>query len=94
MSTFDIKTKSALRFECYLWGHEIANGFSELNDSVEQRQRFEDDNHIRQMINKPTIALDNEFLDSLASVPDCSGVALGIDRLIWILLDRSGQKKS
>ncbi len=91
MSRFDNNTNSALRFECYLWGHEIANGFSELNDPIEQRQRFDNDNHIRQMINKPNIALDNEFLESLRGMPDCSGVALGIDRLIWILLDRAEQ---
>lgn len=77
----------AERFECYYQGIELANGFNELTDSNEQKKRFKMDNVKRKELNKPERAIDNNFIEALASgVPDCAGVALGIDRLMMLAL--------
>jgi elongation factor P--(R)-beta-lysine ligase len=77
----------AARFELYLDGLELANGFHELADPSEQRARFNQDlalRHARGQVQRP---LDENFLAALkAGVPDCSGVALGFDRLVAIAL--------
>ena len=71
------------RFELYLDGIEICNGFSELTDADEQRQRFERDNQRRVREGREAYTVDGEFLDALRSGPaECSGNALGIDRLL------------
>jgi elongation factor P--(R)-beta-lysine ligase len=75
----------ANRFEVFINGIELANGFHELANSNEQRQRFEKDLHRRQKLNLPSIPLDNNFLASLDYFPNCAGVALGIDRLLMII---------
>lgn len=72
----------ASRFEVYFKGIELANGFHELNDAVEQRNRFIQDLAKRKELNLPQIPLDENFLSLLPNLPDCSGVALGIDRLL------------
>ena len=73
----------AERFELYLDGIELANGYHELRDSDEQRHRFEQDNRLRQAMNKPEMPVDEGLLAALEEgLPDCAGVALGIDRLI------------
>lgn len=73
----------AERFECYLDGVELANGFHELSDATEQRQRFERENAARTAIGRPTMPLDEAMLAALtAGLPDCCGVALGFDRLL------------
>lgn len=77
--------KVAERFEVYINGVELANGFHELNDPIEQRTRFLDDLKKRQELNLPKIPLDEEFLALLPKMPDCAGVALGVDRLLMIL---------
>ena len=67
---------------------EIANGYSELNDSDQQRERFESDNLERREQSKDLIQADKKLLDALDyGLPNCSGVAIGVDRLIMCLLN-------
>ncbi|MDM8566750.1 EF-P lysine aminoacylase EpmA [Candidatus Halobeggiatoa sp. HSG11] len=76
----------AERFEVYVQGVELANGFYELTDPIEQRQRFEQDLVTRKKLNLPTHPLDEDFLAALeAGLPDCSGVAVGLDRLLMLI---------
>jgi lysyl-tRNA synthetase class 2 len=73
----------AERFELYLSGTEIANGFHELLDSDEQRRRFSEENRRRGELGLPQVKMDESLLDALAAgMPQCAGVALGIDRLL------------
>lgn len=73
----------AERFECYLEGVELANGFHELADAAEQERRFEQENAARTAGGGPSMPLDTALLDALAAgLPDCCGVALGFDRLL------------
>lgn len=75
----------AERFELYFNGVELANGFHELTDAGEQRQRFEAENLQRKELGLDTLPLDEYFLQALdAGLPDCSGVALGFDRLAML----------
>lgn len=76
--------KIASRFEVYFKGIELANGFHELSDAEEQRKRFIQDLATRQELKLPPIPLDENFLLALPNLPDCSGVALGIDRLLLL----------
>lgn len=77
----------AERFEVYYKGVELANGFHELTDAGEQRQRFEQENRKRQARNLPVYPIDENFLSALEyGLPGCSGVALGVDRLIMLVL--------
>jgi len=76
----------AERFELYLEGMEIANGFHELTDTVEQKARFEKENAARSQQGLTSVPMDQNLLDALgAGLPDCAGVALGIDRLLMFL---------
>ena len=77
----------ARRFELFIDGIEMANGFEELTDIDEQRQRFIRENELREAAGKPEIVIDKAFLGALgAGMPETSGVALGLDRLlIWHL---------
>lgn len=78
---------TALRFEVYIKGVELANGYEELQDPEVQRQRMDEDNQTRLAIGKQTKAIDTLFLDGLvAGLPACSGVALGVDRLLMLKL--------
>lgn len=80
----DDPTTSA-RFEAYVDGVELANGFGELTDPVEQRERFEQDLNRRRALGLPVFPMDESFLDALgAGLPPCAGIALGIDRLIML----------
>ncbi|QKJ88834.1 Elongation factor P--(R)-beta-lysine ligase [Paramixta manurensis] len=77
----------AERFEVYFKGIELCNGFRELTDSREQRQRFEQDNRRREARGLPQQPVDTRLLDALAhGMPECSGVALGVDRLVMLAL--------
>ncbi|ATI63920.1 elongation factor P--(R)-beta-lysine ligase [Edwardsiella tarda] len=77
----------AERFEVYYRGVELANGFHELTDADEQRLRFEQDNRKRAALGLPQQPLDEHLLAALAhGMPDSSGVALGVDRLIMLAL--------
>lgn len=80
----------AERFEVYLLGVEIANGFSELTDAVEQRARLVSDQRARWRTRKPVYPLDERFLAALAEgLPPSAGVALGIDRLLLVVTGRA-----
>jgi len=74
----------AERFELYIGGIEIANGFSELTDAGEQRQRFEHALQLRAQKNWTRYSMPEKFLNSLENIPPCAGIALGIDRLAMI----------
>ena len=80
------RTPLAERFELYLDGMELANGFHELADAAEQRRRFHKDLEERRRESRHTPPLDERFIAALkAGLPDCSGVALGIDRLLMCI---------
>jgi lysyl-tRNA synthetase class 2 len=74
----------AERFELYCCGVELANGFGELTDPVEQRKRFEADMDEKERIYGERYPIDEEFLAALAIMPDASGIALGFDRLVML----------
>ncbi len=77
----------AERFELYMAGVELCNGFSELTDPQEQRARFEVDNRRRAAAGKAAYPPAEPFLQSLASMPPAAGNALGLDRLVMVLVD-------
>jgi elongation factor P--(R)-beta-lysine ligase len=78
-----IRGPVASRFELYLNGLELANGFHELGNADEQRQRFMHDLAQRQQRKLPCAPLDEHFLAALAhGLPNCAGVALGFDRVV------------
>lgn len=78
------------RFELYVDGLELANGYRELTDAGELRRRFLEDNRRRREADLPERPLDEALLAALdAGLPDCSGVALGVDRLLMCLTDES-----
>lgn len=80
-------TQVARRFEVFLNGVELANGYYELTDAVEQRARFCADNARRRAAGKPAMPLDEQLLSALATgLPDCAGIALGVDRLLMQIL--------
>jgi len=74
----------AERFELYACGVELANGFGELTDPVEQRRRFEAEMAERQRIYGDSYPIDEDFLEALAIMPEASGIALGFDRLVML----------
>jgi lysyl-tRNA synthetase class 2 len=74
----------ALRFEVFLCGMELANAFQELTDPAEQRARFTADRARRHAMHGQDWPLDEDFLDSLAFLPPCAGIALGFDRLAML----------
>jgi len=76
----------AERFELYLGHVELANGYHELNDRDEQHQRFLADLAMRKQRGCVQPPLDEALLEALPHLPDCAGVAVGIDRLLMILL--------
>jgi lysyl-tRNA synthetase class 2 len=78
----------AERFELYMNGIEIANGFQELIDAEQQRQRFREDIRQRLLSQQAEVPMDEALLLALASgLPACSGVALGLDRLLMVLTE-------
>ena len=77
----------AERFEVYVAGIELANGFSELNDSEEQRHRFENEIKARTSLGKPAPPMPETFLKALENMPEASGIALGLDRLAMVFAD-------
>lgn len=76
----------AERAELYLCGLELSNGFTELTDPVEQRARFIAEQSARAALRRPVHAIDEELLSALAQMPECTGNALGLDRLLMLTL--------
>ena len=76
----------AHRFELYVEGVELANGFHELADANEQRRRFQQDNHQRRLNGVVEVALDESLLAVLDQLPDCAGVAVGVDRVLQLMV--------
>ena len=79
----------AARFELFYQGIELANGYHELQDAAEQRKRFENDLAIRaQVVGLNPVPIDEKFMQAMQfGLPDCAGVALGVDRLIMLALN-------
>lgn len=78
-------TRLAERFELYVAGIELCNGFGELVDPVEQRARLERDQLVRRQRGLPVYPIDERFLAALARVPPSGGNALGMDRLVALV---------
>lgn len=77
----------AQRFEIYFGGYELANGYRELTDAAEQAARFEQDRQLRQQHGKRDMSADPHLLAALQhGLPDCSGVAIGLDRVLMAQL--------
>lgn len=75
----------AERFEVYFQGIELANGYHELTDPIEQRKRLLESNQKRILLGKTDLPIDNNFIAALEKgLPDCSGVAVGFDRLMML----------
>lgn len=78
--------KTARRFELFLGGFELANGYFELTDAAEQAQRFSRDCAVRAERGMPAVQIDQDLLRALTNgLPSCAGVAVGLDRLLMIL---------
>jgi lysyl-tRNA synthetase class 2 len=77
----------AERFELYICGLELCNGFTELTDPKEQRARFEKELSFRKKAGKKEYPMPEKFLESLSCMPDASGNALGLDRLVMLFAD-------
>jgi lysyl-tRNA synthetase class 2 len=76
------------RFEVFLNGMELANGYFELTDAEQQLQRFQQDIEHRQQTNKPEMGIDPKLNKAMQEgLPSCSGVAMGVDRLLMQLSD-------
>lgn len=86
IGTDDRGQRVARRFEIYWKGIELANGYWELTDVEEQRRRFAADNTLRAQAERVTLPADEHLLAALThGLPDCAGVALGVDRLLMCL---------
>ncbi len=76
------------RFELYINGVELANGFSELTDTGEQRSRFKDEITVMAMNGRPGVKMPQRFLADLQKLDTAAGIALGVDRLFMLLMNR------
>ncbi len=76
----------AERAEVFIGGLEIANAYSELNDAAEQEKRFKQEIEQMRQAGKPAV-LPRKFLDAIAHLPECGGIAVGVDRLVMLLCD-------
>jgi lysyl-tRNA synthetase class 2 len=79
----------AERFELYIAGLELANAFSEMIDAGEQRRRFEEASRDRQRKGSPVYPMPERFLQALQQMSPSAGIALGVDRLVMLLADKS-----
>ena len=77
------------RFELFIGGHEFANAYTELNDPIDQLQRFEEQLKERELGNDEANEIDRDFVESLEyGMPPCGGVGMGIDRLVMFLTEQ------
>lgn len=76
----------AERFELYARGTELANGFSELNDAAEQRRRLEEEQALRRERGRSAYPIDERFLEAVGRMPPSGGVAVGLDRVLMLIL--------
>jgi lysyl-tRNA synthetase class 2 len=79
----------AERVELYAGGVELANGFSELTDAAEQRRRLEEEQAWRRDHGRAVLPLDEAFLEAVGRLPPSAGIAVGLDRVLMLLLGRS-----
>lgn len=79
----------AMRVELYIGDMELANGFAELSDPKEQRERFEADQILRAKLGKKVWPVDERLLDALPRMGDAAGMAFGVDRLVMLLTGAS-----
>ncbi|MES2552587.1 MAG: EF-P lysine aminoacylase EpmA [Pseudomonadota bacterium] len=85
LTTDELGSQVALRFELVMHGMEIANGYDELVNADEQARRFAADQSVRSGNNMPVYPADQRLIEALAQgMPDCAGVALGVDRLLML----------
>lgn len=77
----------AQRFELYIAGIELANGFTELTDENIQRRRFDHENQIRSSQERSPLPMPEKFLSDLGKMPSAAGIALGMDRLAMLFCD-------
>jgi lysyl-tRNA synthetase class 2 len=82
--TSPVDPRVAERFELYVGGVELANGFAELTDAAEQRRRLECEMAEKERRYGERYPLDEDFLAALAHMPDACGIALGLDRLVML----------
>jgi lysyl-tRNA synthetase class 2 len=74
------------RFELFVGGRELANGYSELNDPIEQRVRFEDEQAGKEAGNDESMALDHDYLRALEyGLPPTGGLGIGMDRVAMLI---------
>ncbi|MDQ1558818.1 MAG: lysyl-tRNA synthetase, class [Pyrinomonadaceae bacterium] len=79
----------AERFELYIAGMECANGFSELNDPVEQYERFREQGQARERGDEEAMQMDTDYVRALAyGMPPAAGIGIGIDRIVMLLTNR------